>query len=71
LLEAILGVRTNAAARRVTLEHPTLPLFVDDLVIRNLTVGAGSVDLRLHRYPDDVGVNVLGKKGEVEVLLVK
>jgi glycogen debranching enzyme len=71
LLGSVLGLRTDAARQRVTFDRPMLPGFIDDVVIRNLRVGAGRVDLRVHRYPDDVGVNVLRKTGNVEVILVK
>jgi len=71
LLKALLGLRIDAAARRVALEHPVLPPFLDDIVIKKLRVGPARVDLRLHRYPDDVGVNVLRKEGDVEVVVVK
>lgn len=71
LLASVLGLRTDARQQRVSFERPTLPGFVDDVIIRNLRVGAARVDLRVHRYPDDVGVNVLRKTGDVEVILVK
>jgi glycogen debranching enzyme len=71
LLEAVLGLRIDAAQGRVTFEYPMLPTFLDDVLITNLRVGSARVDLRLHRYPDDVGINVLRKTGQVEVVLVK
>lgn len=71
LLGAILGLRIEGTKARVLFEHPTLPPFLDDIVLRNLRVGDARVDLRLHRYPDDVGVNVLRKVGDAEVVLVK
>jgi glycogen debranching enzyme len=71
LLNSVLGLRTDAKRQRVTFERPMLPGFVDDVIIRNLCVGAARVDLRVHRYPEDVGVNVLRKTGDVEVILVK
>jgi glycogen debranching enzyme len=71
MLKAILRFRISATERRVTFEHPSLPPFLDDIWIRNLRVGDARIDLRLHRYPDDVGINVLSKRGDVEVALVK
>ncbi len=55
----------------MTFEYPMLPSFTDDIVIRNLRVGDAHVDLRVHRYPDDIGVNVLRKTGNVHVMLLK
>jgi glycogen debranching enzyme len=71
LLKSILRVRARASERRVTFEHPVLPDYLDDVWVKALRVGDATVDLRLHRYPDDVGINVLGKTGNVEVVLVK
>ncbi|HVW29911.1 MAG TPA: amylo-alpha-1,6-glucosidase [Polyangiaceae bacterium] len=71
LLASVLGLRTDAKHHRVVFERPMLPGFIDDIVLRNLRVGAASVDLRVHRYPEDVGVNVLRKSANLEVILVK
>lgn len=37
--------------------------------LRNLRVGSGSLDLALHRYRQDVSVNVLRKDGDVDVAI--
>jgi len=71
LLHACLGVRIDAAADRVYFDYPLLPPFLREVRIRGLRVGTGSVDLLLTRHGDDVGVNVLGRTGHVEVVLVK
>lgn len=71
LLGAILGLKVRAAERRVMFEHPVLPVFLENVYIRDLRVGDARVDLRIHRYPDDVGINVLQKSGDVEIVLVK
>jgi glycogen debranching enzyme len=71
LLQAVLGMRIDACARRLTFEHPTLPRTLQDVTIGNLRVGDAEVDLRLHRYPEDVGINVLRKVGRLEVVVVR
>jgi glycogen debranching enzyme len=71
LLASVLGLRTDAKYKRLVFERPMLPQFIDDIVIRNLRLGAASMDLRVHRYPEDVGVNVLRKSDDVQVILVK
>jgi hypothetical protein len=48
-----------------------LPEFLREVRIKNLTVGKGSVDLLFERHEDDVGINILRKEGDVEVVLVK
>ena len=71
LLQACLGLRIDAAANRVYFDYPLLPPFLREVRVTDLRVGSGSVDLLLTRRDDDVGVNVLGRKGAVEVVLVK
>jgi hypothetical protein len=43
-----------------------------EVTIRNLRVGEASVDLLLQGHgPDDVGINVLRREGDVEIRMVK
>jgi glycogen debranching enzyme len=71
LLQACLGLRIEANTRRVFLDHPLLPEFLEDVRIRGIRVGTGSVDLLFRRYARDVGVNVLSRTGDIEVVVVK
>jgi glycogen debranching enzyme len=71
LVNAILGMRVEAHERRLRFDNPTLPPFLTEVTLKNLRVGDASVDVRLHRYADDVGVNVLRRSGPVEVVTVK
>ena len=54
LLQACLGLRVDAGARRLELRDPVLPEFLDTVTLEGLTVGGGSVDLVLRRHGDDV-----------------
>jgi len=67
LLQSSLGMSVDALAGRVYFRHPLLPPFLEDLRISNLRVGNGTIDLLLRRYPDSVGINVIGRSGCVEV----
>jgi glycogen debranching enzyme len=70
-LGAVLGITVQASPPAVTLRHPRLPPMLEQVHIRGLRVGQGSVDLLLRRHGDDVAVNVLARTGgvAVEVLL--
>jgi hypothetical protein len=57
--------------RRVSFTCPYLPPFLEDVRIAGLRVGQGTVDLLLARHEQDVGINVLRRKGSVEVVVVK
>jgi glycogen debranching enzyme len=63
LLEACLGLRVDAIERVVSFHAPRLPEFIDWLRIRGLQVGSASVDLKLQRYPRNVGVEVTRNDG--------
>ena len=56
---------------RVRFRDPVMPGVIDDVVIRNLRLGAAGVDVRLHRYGDDVTANVLARQGTARVLVIK
>jgi glycogen debranching enzyme len=71
LIQACLGLRIEAAIRRVNLYYPLLPEFLEKVRIRGLKVGSSSVDLSFRRVGDDVAVNVLGRTGNLEVVVVK
>jgi hypothetical protein len=53
------------------LRHPILPAFIDTLEIRRLAVGNQRVDLRLVRYPEDVGVTASNMTAPIDVVVIK
>jgi glycogen debranching enzyme len=71
LLSAVLGIEIDAIDRRVTFRQPLLPPFIEEMTISRLPVGRELVDLRLVRYPQDVGLTVTRSTGAVEVVVVK
>jgi glycogen debranching enzyme len=71
LLQASLGLEIDASARRVSFSRGTLPESVDWLQLSNLAVGDARVDLRLERHPHDLGVTVLKREGEVDIVALK
>ena len=71
MLQACLGLSVSAPRRQVRCVQPQLPDFVERLRIRNLKVGEGSVDLIFERHPFDVGINVLRRTGDVQLIVIK
>ena len=71
LLSATLGLRIDAAQRRVILSRPALPPFLREIEILGLRAGDASVDLRLHSHQGDVAVHVTRRDGDVEIVAVK
>ncbi|MEW6268573.1 MAG: amylo-alpha-1,6-glucosidase [Thermodesulfobacteriota bacterium] len=70
-LAAALGISIDGPGRRVVFGHSMLPPFLPHVEVRNLRVGEGTIDVAFHRHGDDVGVNVLRREGDIEVVAVK
>ena len=71
LLEACLGLELDGANDEIRFTDPTLPDFLDEVILRGLRVDSSSLDLRLHRHGQDVTLNVLDRKGAGRVTLSK
>jgi glycogen debranching enzyme len=71
LLEACLGLRCDHAKGEIRFEQPALPREIDEVRIRRLRLGDASVDVLLRRYAADVAVNVIERRGDVRVVVVK
>jgi glycogen debranching enzyme len=69
LLQACLGVTVDAAGSRIIFKHPQLPTCLDQLSIRDLTIGDASIDVVLHRYAGAVGLNVERCSGKIDVVM--
>jgi glycogen debranching enzyme len=67
-VQACLGLRVDAAARRVSFTHAVLPEEIEWLRINNLAVGPASTDLLLMRHTYDVGVTVLRRDGDLAIV---
>jgi glycogen debranching enzyme len=69
LLHTMLGLRANAAAKRLELLRPTLPEWLGKLTITGLPVGDDSVDLLVHRWRGRTSAELLGRRGSIEVII--
>lgn len=71
LLQACLGLEINGPEARICFTRPHLPASLGELRIHNLEVAGATVDLLLVRHEHDVGVNVLRRDGDVQILVIK
>lgn len=67
LLCACLGMKIDAGKRFVEFEDPQLPPGVSELEIRGLQVADASADLLIRRHSRGIDLEVLEKRGELEV----
>jgi glycogen debranching enzyme len=68
LLQAGLGMTVDAPRRQLTFRRPMLPESLERIRINRLRVGDSSVDLILERHVHNVGVNVLRRSGDLEII---
>lgn len=70
LLQACLGLSFDSVRREIRFRHPQLPEFLDRLEIRDLRMHDAKVDLLLQRYPNNVGINIISKIGDIDVVMM-
>jgi len=70
LLEAALGLEFDVQRGEIRLRNPRLPAFLNEVILRELQLGSSSVDLRVRRHGDDVSLEVLRTRGQIQVSIV-
>jgi len=70
LLQSCLGISFDPQKQEIRFKHPKLPSFLDTVEIRELAIGNATVDLLLQRYPNNIGINVMRKEGNAEVVSI-
>ena len=71
MLAASLGMQIDAPARRVSFSRGRLPESIEWIRLTDLAVGDALVDLQIERHPHDLGVTVIRREGDVEIVTVK
>jgi glycogen debranching enzyme len=72
LLEACLGLSIVAPEQRLVFSKPLLPGFLRQVSIRDLRVREARANLLLTRHDEgDVGLNVLGRDGALDIVVLK
>jgi glycogen debranching enzyme len=70
LLEAALGLEFDARRGEIRLCNPRLPAFLNEVILRELRLGPSSVDLCVRRHGDDVSLEILRTRGQIQVSIV-
>jgi glycogen debranching enzyme len=66
-LQAMLGIEVNGFDRKLVIDAPAMPSWLDWIKIENLKVGGGAVSLLVRRTPEVPAIEILGKRGPVTV----
>jgi glycogen debranching enzyme len=70
LIEASLGLQFDPINNEIRLHNPRLPPFLDWVVLRNLRLKQSTVDLKIRRHANDVSVEILERRGQLQVAVV-
>jgi glycogen debranching enzyme len=70
LLEAALGIEFDVARGEIRFRNPRLPAFLQYVILRDLRLGESSVDLCLRKHENDVSLEVLRTRGQIQVSIV-
>lgn len=68
LIQSCLGLSFNIDAREVMFNEPSLPDFLDEIVLRRLHVAQGDIDVALRRSGREVVITVLSKSEGTHVV---
>ena len=67
LLQASLGISFCPQSRTVAFDHPVMPAFTEEIVLRGLSVGDAHIDVVARGKGEAVAVTALARTGEIRV----
>jgi glycogen debranching enzyme len=70
MLQTMLGIQFDPAARRIVLVNPSLPSSAGRVIVRNLTLGEASIDFAISQEGNAVSVQVLRTRGDLQISLL-
>jgi glycogen debranching enzyme len=70
LLQACLGLEFDPFTNEIRLNNPRLPAFLDEVMLRDLQLGASYVDLRVRRHGKTVSLDTPRISGGIRVSIV-
>ena len=71
MLQACLGLNLDFARHEMSFTNPRMPDFLDELLIRSLSLGSSRADIRLRRDGPDVTVSVRARQGDAHIIQSK
>jgi glycogen debranching enzyme len=71
VVQAMLGLQIRGFDRKILLDAPVMPEWLDWLRIDNLKVGDGAVWLMVRRSPSGASIDLIDRRGDVSVEVLK
>jgi glycogen debranching enzyme len=69
LIQAVLGLTFDVGGNQVVLEDPVLPPFLDEVLLRNVRLGRGSLDILVCRAGSGVTTSAPRRDGDIGLLV--
>ena len=69
LLQSVLGIAIDGLDRQIVLAHPVMPEGVEEIRVRNLSVGEASVDFTVRRHAGSVSASVERREGKLDLVI--
>ena len=69
LLQAMLGISADAPANTINVNKPHLPGWLNTVELHDLRVGSSTVSIVFQRHGEMTGFSLLGKDGDIRVLM--
>ncbi|MBX7157441.1 MAG: amylo-alpha-1,6-glucosidase [Verrucomicrobiae bacterium] len=70
-LQAILGLSIDSLEKKIIFHYPVLPECIQEITLKNITVGKSQADVLLQRHRKDVSIHMVSRKGPVEIMVRK
>jgi glycogen debranching enzyme len=70
-LQSVLGLTIDSLGKKIIFHYPALPECIQEITIKNLTVGKSQADILLQRHRKDVSIHISSRRGPVEIMVRK
>ncbi len=71
LIQSAVGLEVDAGTHRATSSGAVVPQWLDDIDIRGMQIDGERIDVRIRRGGRGSAIEVLGRSGDVEILVGK
>ncbi len=70
IVQAMLGLEVRGFDRKLVIDSPVMPDWLDWLKIENLRIGDGAISLIARRAPEGTSIGIIERRGDVRVEVV-
>lgn len=70
LIQACLGLTFDLPGNKISLKEPVLPPFLDEILLRNVRLGGGSLDILVRRAGAGITASAVRREGDVRLVVI-